>query len=131
MTSTEAYELTLKAVTSLESAGIKISITPSQSRTDLELVQKYNRPERVAPEKWVSVALFPKTPAEAQLILKKARNLGRIGISFDIGGEPNGQRDWELDFSFAYRGIPDFQKEQAQEAVEDLIQKFSDDDAVN
>ena len=129
MTTNEAYELTLKAVTSLESAGIAVKITPSQSRTDLELIQKYNQPERVAPEKWVSVALFPKTQAEAQLILKKARNLGRLGIAFDTGGEPNGQRDWELDFSFSYRGVPNFAKEQAQETVEDLIQKYSDDDA--
>jgi len=131
MNADQAYDLTLKAVKSLESAGIEIKITPSQSRTDLELVTKYNQPERVAPEKWVSVSLFPKTQAEAQLILKKARNLGRLGISFDTGGEPNGQRDWELDWSFAYRGVPDFQKEQAQQTVEDLIQVLSDDDVVN
>ena len=127
MTPTEAYELTLKAVASIESAGIAIKITPSTARTDLELVQKYNRPERVAPNKWVSVAFLPKNQAVAQLILKKARNLGRLGISFDTGGEPNGQRDWELDWSFAYRGIPDFQKEQAQETVEELIQALSED----
>ena len=47
---------------------------------------------------------------------------------FDTGGGTDGQRDWELDWSFAYRGIPDFQKEQAQEAVEDLIQKLGDDE---
>ena len=131
MTATEAYELTLKAIASLESAGIAIKVTPSKSRTDLEIIAKYRQPERVAPEKWVSVSLFPKTQAEAQLILKKARNLGRLGISFDTGGEPNGQRDWELDWSFAYRGVPDFQKEQAQQTVEDLIQVLSDDDVVN
>jgi len=127
MTSTEAYELTLKAVTSLESAGIAIKITPSKSRTDLELIAKYRQPERVVPNKWISVAFFPQTPADAQLILKKARNLGRIGITFDTGGEPNGQRDWELDWSFAYRGDPDFAKEQAQETVETLIQVLSED----
>lgn len=131
MTTIEAYELTMQAVKSLESAGIAIKITPSTARTDLELVQKYNQPERVAPEKWVNVSFFPQTQAEAQLILKKVRNLGRRGIMFDTGGGTDGQRDWELDFSFAYRGVPDFSKEQAQEAVEDLIQKFSDDDAVN
>ena len=125
MTTDEAYELTMQAVKSLESAGLAIKITPSQSRTDLELIAKYNQPERVAPEKWVSVAFLPKNQAEAQLILKKARNLGRLGISFDTGGEPGGKRDWELDWSFAYRGVPDFQKEQAQETVEDLIQKLS------
>jgi len=128
MTANEAYELTLKAVTSLESAGIKIKIAPSSSRTDLELIQKYNQPERVAPDKWVNVSFFPETPAKAQLILKKARNLGRLGISFDTGGEPNGQRDWELDWSFAYRGVPDFKKEQSQQIVEDLIQKLSDEE---
>ena len=131
MNANEAYELTLKAVTSLESAGIAVQVTPASSRIDLELVQKYNRTERVAPEKWVSVALFPKTPDEAQLILKAVRNLGRLGIMFDTGGEPNGQRDWELDFSFAYRGAPDFKKEQAQETVETLIQVLSETDAVN
>ena len=125
MNANEAYELAMQAVTSLESAGIKISITPSSTRTDLELVQKFNQPERVAPDKWVTVSFFPKNQAEAQLILKKARNLGRLGISFDTGGEPNGQRDWELDWSFAYRGTPDFTKEQAQEAVEGMIQKLS------
>lgn len=125
MTTDEAHELTLKAVTSLESAGIAIQVTPSKSRTDMELVQKYYWPERVAPEKWVSVAFFPKIQADAQLIVKKARNLGRLGIAFDTGGGTNGQRDWELDWSFAYRGIPDFTKEQAQEVVEDLLQKFS------
>ena len=125
MTTDEAHELTMQAVKSLESAGIEVKITPSKSRTDQELIQKYRQPERVAAEKWVTVALFPKTPGEAQLILKKARNLGRLGISFDTGGEPNGQRDWELDWSFAYRGVPDFTKEQAQEVVEDLLQKFS------
>ena len=96
MNANEAYELTMQAVTSLESAGIKISITPSSTRTDLELVQKFNQPERVAPDKWVTVSFFPQTQADAQLILKKARNLGRLGISFDTGGEPNGQRDWEI-----------------------------------
>ena len=131
MTTSEAYDLTIQAVTSLESAGIAIKVTPSKSRTDLEIIAKYRQPERVVPDKWVSVAFLPKTPAEAQLILKAVRNLGRIGISFDTGGEPNGQRDWELDFSFAYRGVPDFSKEQAQEAVEDLIQRLGDEDAVN
>ena len=128
MTTNEAYDLTIQAVTSLESAGIAIKVTPSKSRTDLEIIAKYRLPERVAPEKWVTVAFFPKTPAEAQLILKAARNLGRLGIAFDTGGEPNGQRDWELDWSFAYRGTPDFTKEQAQETVEDLIQRLSDDE---
>ena len=127
MTATEAYELTLQAVASLESAGIRIEITPSSSRTDLELIQKYNQPERVAPDKWVNVSFFTETESETQLILKKARNLGRLGIAFDTGGM-GGQRDWELDWSFAYRGVPDFTKEQAQQTVEDLIQKFSDED---
>lgn len=127
MTTDQAYELTMQAVKSLESAGIAIKITPSKSRTDLELIAKYRQPERVVPNKWVSVAFLPKTPAEAQLILKAARNLGRLGISFDTGGEPNGQRDWELDWSFAYRGVPDFAKEQAQETVETLIQRLSED----
>ena len=123
----EAYELTMQAVTSLESAGITIQVTPSQSRADQELIQKYRQPERVAPEKWVTVAFLPKTQADAQLILKAVRNLGRLGISFDTGGGTDGQRDWELDWSFAYRGVPDFKKEQAQETVETLIQRLSED----
>ena len=124
MTAAEAYELTMQAVASLESAGMKIKISPSNSRTDLELIQKYNQPERVAPDKWVNVSFFPQTESEAQLILKKARNLGRLGIMFDTGGA-SGLRDWELDWSFAYRGIPDFAKEEVQQTVEDLIEKLS------
>jgi hypothetical protein len=128
MTANEAYALTIQSVASIESAGIKIKVTPSSSRSDVEAIQKYNQPERVSSDKWVKVSFFPQTPAEAQLILKKARNLGRLGITFDTGGEPNGQRDWELDFSFAYRGVPDFNKEASQEAVEELIQKFSNEE---
>jgi len=128
MTTDEAYELTMQAVTSLESAGIAIKVTPSSSRIDQELIAKYRLPERVAPEKWVTVTFFPKTPAEAQLILKAVRNLGRLGIAFDTGGS-DGQRDWELDWSFAYREVPDFAKEQSQETIEDMIQVLSD--AVN
>lgn len=127
MTANEAYELTMQAVTSLESAGIKITITPSRSRTDPELIAKYNQPERVAPDKWVTVSFFPQTQSEAQLIHKKARNLGRLGIMFDTGGD-SGQRDWELDWSFAYRGNPDFDKEESKQAVEDLIQQFNNEE---
>ena len=131
MTTDQAYELTMQAVTSLEAAGIAIQVTPASSRTDQELIQKYRQPVRVSPEKWVTVAFLPKTPADAQLILKAVRNLGRLGIMFDTGGGTDGQRDWELDWSFAYRGVPDFAKEQAQETVETLIQVLSETDAEN
>lgn len=127
MTANEACELTMQIVTSLGSAGIKITITPSSSRSDSEMIQKYNQPERVSPDKWITVSFLTKTQSEVQLIHKKARNLGRLGIMFDTGGAPNGQRDWELDWSFAYRGIPDFAREESQQTVEDLIQQFNDE----
>jgi len=127
MTANEAYELTLRTVSSLKSAGIRITITPSRSRTDPKLIAKYNQPERVAPDKWVNVSFLTQTQSEAQLIHEKARNLGRLGIMFDTGGD-SGQRDWELDWSFAYRGNPDFAKEAAQQTVEDLIRQFNNEE---
>lgn len=127
MTPDEAYTVTMQAITSLESSGINIRITPFSFRTDLELITKYNQPERVTPDKWVNVSFFPQNQFEAQLIHKKARNLGRLGIMFDTGGT-NGQRDWELDWSFAYQGVPDFVKEEAQQTVEYLIHKLSEEE---
>jgi hypothetical protein len=123
MTTEEAFQETMDAVTEIHQAGnVTVEIKPYTKITP-ELLEKYGGPERVHHSKWCNVK-FKTTDRDAcALIAKKATHLGWLGISFDTGGML-GQRDWELDWSFKYTGRPDGDREEARDTVEDLLTTF-------
>lgn len=123
MTTNEAYEETIGIVEELRVSGIRVEIKASTHRSDVELVVKYSRPERVAPEKWVQVYFFPVNDEQRSAITEKAMRLGWMGVGFDTGytGARSGQRDWYLDFSFRYTAQYDSLLEDRRNMVEDLL----------
>lgn len=127
MNTNEAFDATLAAVEELRQSGISVEVKPSRSRSDSELVKKYSGPERVAPDRWVNVSFHPKTPEQSKAIAEKAKHIGWLGIGFDTGGCA-GQRDWELDWSFRYTGMPDGELEVRRDHVEQLITEVIEKD---
>ena len=124
MTVDEAYELTLSIIEELQKSGIKVEKIPTRSRTDPEIVNKYDREDRIKPEKWYHVTFYPANKTESRAIHEKARYLGNLGITFDTGGNTE-LRDWELDWSFRCGDIPDAEREKARDIVEDIIDNLS------
>ena len=122
MTTDEAYEEAVAAVQEFREAGIPVVITPSRSREDPEIVKRYSGPERISPDKWISVSFSAESGEHVKLVHEKARYLGWLGIVFDTGGG-FGSRDWELDWSFKYTGQPDGDAEEARDIVENMIQE--------
>jgi hypothetical protein len=106
MTANEAYDEVMAVVGVLKARGVGVEIEPAKSRTNVELVAEYSGPERVAPDRWVHVHLFPDTVEQKEAIAVAREKLCRMGIGFDTGGWA-GCRDWELDWSFRYRAKAD------------------------
>lgn len=98
-TVSDAFDATMTAVKRLEDAGVKVKITPTKSQNDEKTVKQYDTPDRIEPNKWVSVSFFPKNDEEAKMIYEEGDKLRSLNISFDTGGGC-GSRDWELDWSF-------------------------------
>lgn len=120
MTTAEAYDHTREVIEDLRATGIIVHIKPSSRRDNAELVAKYSGPERIAPEKWVNVS-FLTTPVQSAAVAQAAKELGWMGITFDTGGMLN-HRDWELDWSFAFRERqPDGEREMMRDTVEHMI----------
>lgn len=120
MTVDEALKLTMEEVNAILQRGVRIQVKPSTSCSDEELVKKYDRPGRLKPDEWRHVTFFPKTDEHRALVHQKAMDLGRRGICFDSGGG-DGERDWELDWSFHVAEAPDGELEERREDVERLI----------
>ncbi len=120
MTAIEAYQNTLNRIQEMREVGIKNKITPCNVRNDLEIVARYSGPERIGPEKWVHVELYPSNETEKAIIYHHTSELNLMGIQFDTGG-CDGERDWELDWSFFYAGQFNAEKEKAHREIEDLI----------
>lgn len=121
----EAYEHTINKLAELEDAGIQVAARPSKARTDNDLIEKYDRPERIPPQFWIHVKLQAETDEQVQLIRQARKELSKAGISFDTGGM-SGFRDWELDWSFKSTGERDKEWEEAADAVDDLIGGLGD-----
>lgn len=116
----EAYLLTHQTVDMIEKSGIKVDRVPPRSRNNKRLVEKYNRPDRLPPEKWFHVTFYPKSPKEAETVFDAAQEMAKYGISFDTGG-CRGERDWELDWSFRVNDGPDDDMIKARSEVEEII----------
>ena len=126
MTTEQAYERALAVVEELRQAGITVTIKPySKKLLTSELIAKYSGPDRIAPEKWVNVDLTYETEEQRLRIKSGAKELNWLGITFDTGGTSK-TRDWELDWSFHYTGVPDGERDAAQNEVEDLIEGAKD-----
>lgn len=121
MTPIQAYELTLEKIGELKGEGIKAKIRPSSLRNDKKLVADLNDKENIPPSKWVNVTFMSLTQKQTERLTELA-NLGLCGIRFDTGGW-QGERDWELDWSFKYTGKEDQDWRDARYAVEHLINK--------
>jgi hypothetical protein len=109
-TAVDAYDLAMHWIENLRQLGVRIEIKPSKSRMDAECVAKYSGPERVSTDKWVHVHFFPTTHEQKQALFEAQAALNLLGIYFDTGGF-TGQRDWELDWSFRFGGVPEHQDE--------------------
>ena len=120
MTVNEAYELTMSVIDELEKSGIKVEKKPTGSRNNPETVEKYSGENNIKPDKWVHITFYPSNQVDSRLIHEKARYLGNFGIIFDTGGGM-GLRNWELDWSFHCSEIPDSDREDTMDMVEDMI----------
>ena len=112
----EAYEQTLEGAMDLGQYGIEVEITPSQSETKRE-------GECLPRDKWVDILFRFKTKAQAEIIKRRADELGGAGIVFDTGGS-KGERDWAIDWSFDVRSAPDAEWQARREGVEKMINRM-------
>ncbi len=112
----EAYEQTLEGAMDLGQYGIEVEITPSQSETK-------RGGECLPRDKWVDILFRFKTKAQAEIIKRRADELGGAGIVFDTGGS-KGERDWAIDWSFAVHSAPDEEWQARREGVEKAINRM-------
>ena len=113
----EAYEETLAAAQDLRQYGIEVEITPQKpyeiSRDDPSLPR----------DKWVDILFRFKTKSQAEMIKRRADELGQMGIVFDTGGT-KGERDWAIDWSFEAHDEPDLEWQARREDVEQIIHQM-------
>ncbi len=118
ITPVDAYEFTMQKVNELKKDGIGVIITPCRLKTDKDTIEKYDKPDRIPPEKWVNVSFENLDKGQTIKIHETANYLMMCGITFDTGGAID-NRDWELDWSFSYiKGKEDWEQ---RDAVEDII----------
>jgi hypothetical protein len=113
MNVSEAYQKILDAAEELRDAGIGVTIAPSKSTTR-------NNVDPLPRDKWVIIIFKVKNKQEAVAVSKKADELGQAGITFDTSGT-SGEREWEVDWSFNVRDVPDGGWKTARGHVEDMI----------
>lgn len=131
MTTNEAFELAIEKANELKENGIEVVFRPCNSEDNEEMIEKYNKPENIPPDKWVKVTFENIDKYQAEKIHDAANYLGMCGILFDSGGCSN-SRDWELDWSFQYTGQEEpEERKQARDEVEDMINKLPDDRKAN
>lgn len=100
----EAYEQVMTVVGDLRESGIEVSLTPSVSRHEPEMVEKYSGLDCLKPCYWFHVTMEPADETQAKAIYEASVVLRKLGIGFDSGGGM-GCRDWELDWSFHLRHV--------------------------
>ncbi len=113
----EAYEETLAAADDLSQYGIEIEITP-QKPSEVN-VKDPSLPRDI----WVDILFRFKTKAQAEMIKRRADELGSVGIVFDTGGT-KGERDWAIDWSFEVHSEPDVEWQVRREDVEKMISQM-------
>ncbi len=109
----EAYRRTLDAAGDLRVDGIKTEITQSLSNHDQE---ENGLPKAI----WVKIVFHPTDQAQVDAINKKLDELGWACIVFDTSGH-QGQRQWDVDWSFEVVDTPDGEWEGRRKEVEDMI----------
>lgn len=106
----EAYKHTMSVVESLKKEGIDVLIQEprvireSETPDELDVVKKYNNPNRLHWSYWRNVQFKVKTKEESQKVSFARTYLGINKISFDVGSGC-GSIDWEIDWSFRLTGI--------------------------
>ena len=127
MTVLEAFAMTVDFLKHFEEMGIVVKRRPSKSKDRPEVVKKYSGTDRLPPELWENVSMFPVGDEQNDAIKEARKILGWRGISFDYGG-CDGLRDWELDWSFRLTETPDGERENRQDVVDRLIGELEQED---
>ena len=100
-----AYKRVMKTIDFLKKEGIETIIQipkvirESKNPDELEIVKKYDKPDRLHYGDWRNVQFKVKSPLEAWKVSFAKRNLWDNGCSFD-SGSGCGSMDWEIDWSF-------------------------------
>lgn len=122
----EAYNHTTGVIESLKKQGIDVLvqqprvIREAENPDELDVVKKYNKPDRIHWSKWRNVQFKVKNQEEAEKVSFARRYLGINGCSFDTGSG-YGSMDWEIDWSFTFTG-----KEESEEKADfdEVMEKF-------
>lgn len=110
----KAYEETLAAARDLRPYGIEVEITPSKAPAR-------QKEDPLPRDKWVDITFRFKTRQQADIVKKRADELGWAGITFDTSGTKN-EREWQIDWSFQINPVPDGEWEARREDLEDMIE---------
>lgn len=122
----EAYKHTIGVIESLKKQGIEVlvqqprTIRESKNPDELDVVKKYNKPNRLHWTYWRNIQFKVKNQEEAEKVSFARRYLGINGCSFDTGAGC-GSMDWEIDWSFTFTG-----KEEGKERAgfDEVMEKF-------
>lgn len=122
----EAYKHTIGVIDSLKKQGIDVLVQQPrvirqvENPDDLDVVKKYNKPDRLHWSDWRNVQFKVKNQEEAEKVSFARRYLGINGCSFDTGAGC-GSMDWEIDWSFTFTGKEE-DKERAD--FDEVMEKF-------
>lgn len=122
-----AYKHTMNVINSLEKQNIEILIQVprvirnSETPEELDVVKKYNKPDRLHYSEWRNVQFKVKSKLEAEKVSFARRYLGINGCSFDTGAGC-GSMDWEIDWSFRFIGI---EEDKELEDFDTIMENFS------
>lgn len=122
-----AYKHTMNVIDSLQKGGIEILIQQprvireSEKPEELDIVKKYNIPNRLHYGDWRNVQFKVKTQLEAQKVSFARRYLGANGCCFDTGAGC-GSMDWEIDWSFKFTGV---EENKEREDFDIVMENFS------
>jgi len=118
----DAYAYVLSIIEKMVADGIVVKMKPHCSRKNRTLVEEYkNDTERIPEDNWVNVQLFPQSSEHVKRIFDETQRLRDIGIGFDTGGDCEGGRDWELDWSFYYSSSPLLTSKKAHSELEKML----------
>lgn len=122
----EAYKHTIGVIESLKKQGIAVLvrqpgiITKSDAPDELDIVKRYNKPDRLHWSDWRKIQFNVKSQDEAEKVSFARRYLGINGCYFDTGAGC-GSMEWEIDWSFTFTGREE-DKERAD--FDEVLEKF-------
>ncbi len=123
----KAYDRTMKVIANIKEQGIGTEIVvPRRVKENKchDTVERYHPPERLPIEKWRHVTLIPKTKEQSDFIYKQVKKLRKFGIGFDTGGGCDGNRDWEIDWSFRCKKEKKVESLKSLQENEELIREL-------